>query len=180
MKVTKAKGLECNTIQFLPFGSGQSAQRATGQDRGSLELPLTGSLRARFASPWVAAFTKGDAQRARNERASRWCDQSGADKPPAGPTARSGQAALYVVAFEALCFGDFHLGLQMKVTRPPGRDPACFESNAATRKATAAPRPDRTALHRLGPGVTRSKRGDADCTPQRSTTSRARVTPSCP
>jgi hypothetical protein len=28
------------------------------------------------------------------------------------------------VVFEALCFGDFHLGQQMKVTRPPGRDPA--------------------------------------------------------
>jgi hypothetical protein len=25
---------------------------------------------------------------------------------------------------EALCFGDFHLCQQMKVTRPPGRDPA--------------------------------------------------------
>jgi hypothetical protein len=25
---------------------------------------------------------------------------------------------------QALCFGDFHLGQQMKVTRPPGRDPA--------------------------------------------------------
>ena len=28
------------------------------------------------------------------------------------------------LAFEPLCFGDFHLGQQMKVTRPPGRDPA--------------------------------------------------------
>ena len=138
MKVTKAKGLECNTFQFLPFGSGQSAQRATGQDRGGFELPLTGSLRARFASPSVAVFIKGDAQRARNERASRWCDQSGADKPPAGPTARSGQAELYVVAFEALCFGDFHLGPQMKVTRPPGRDPAHVESVVDQSDATPA------------------------------------------
>jgi hypothetical protein len=28
---------------------------------------------------------------------------------------------------QALCFGDFHLGQQMKVTRPPGRDPAPFK-----------------------------------------------------
>ena len=28
------------------------------------------------------------------------------------------------LVFEPLCFGDFHLGRQMKVTRPPGRDPA--------------------------------------------------------
>jgi len=30
---------------------------------------------------------------------------------------------------EALCFGDFHLGQQMKVTRPPGRDPATVRVN---------------------------------------------------
>ena len=28
------------------------------------------------------------------------------------------------MGIQPLCFGDFHLGLQMKVTRPPGRDPA--------------------------------------------------------
>ena len=28
------------------------------------------------------------------------------------------------IRVRALCFGDFHLGQQMKVTRPPGRDPA--------------------------------------------------------
>jgi hypothetical protein len=28
---------------------------------------------------------------------------------------------------QALCFGDFHLGQQMKVTRLPGRDPAPFK-----------------------------------------------------
>jgi len=27
------------------------------------------------------------------------------------------------IRVEALCFGDFHLGQQMKVTRPPGRNP---------------------------------------------------------
>ena len=29
-----------------------------------------------------------------------------------------------VAGVEGLCFGDFHLAPQMKVTRPPGRDPA--------------------------------------------------------
>ena len=29
-----------------------------------------------------------------------------------------------VAGVEGLCFGDFHLARQMKVTRPPGRDPA--------------------------------------------------------
>jgi hypothetical protein len=28
------------------------------------------------------------------------------------------------IGIEVLCFGDFHLDPQMKVTRPPGRDPA--------------------------------------------------------
>ena len=28
------------------------------------------------------------------------------------------------IGIQALCFGDFHLCQQMKVTRPPGRDPA--------------------------------------------------------
>jgi hypothetical protein len=28
------------------------------------------------------------------------------------------------MCIEALCFGDFHLCQHMKVTRPPGRDPA--------------------------------------------------------
>jgi hypothetical protein len=28
------------------------------------------------------------------------------------------------MGIEVVCFGDFHLDQQMKVTRPPGRDPA--------------------------------------------------------
>jgi len=37
--------------------------------------------------------------------------------------------ALHKCVFQALCFGDFHLGQQMKVTRPPGRDPATDRVN---------------------------------------------------
>jgi hypothetical protein len=36
------------------------------------------------------------------------------------------------VAFQPLCFGDFHLGPQMKVTRPPGRDPALRNTTTVT------------------------------------------------
>src|SRR5688500_10399599 len=38
-------------------------------------------------------------------------------------TLLNGEDAWFCI--QALCFGDFHLGQQMKVTRPPGRDPAC-------------------------------------------------------
>ena len=45
------------------------------------------------------------------------------------PTARRagrarGEERAERFCIEPLCFGDFHLGPQMKVTRPPGRDPA--------------------------------------------------------
>ena len=33
------------------------------------------------------------------------------------------------IGIQALCFGDFHLCQQMKVTRPPGRDPATDKVN---------------------------------------------------
>ncbi|HUG24899.1 hypothetical protein, partial [Piscinibacter sp.] len=59
----------------------------------------------------------------------------------------SSTVKVHGVAFQALCFGDFHLGQQMKVTRPPGRDPACN-----TNKSTCS-----EALHQWTPafaGVT--------------------------
>jgi len=43
----------------------------------------------------------------------------GGNKPRALTSQTSGQ-----IGIQALCFGDFHLCQQMKVTRPPGRDPA--------------------------------------------------------
>ena len=47
---------------------------------------------------------------------------------------RSVQNASKGVAFQGLCFGDFHLAQQMKVTRPPGRDPAGNAARAAAQK----------------------------------------------
>jgi hypothetical protein len=44
-------------------------------------------------------------------------------KWPAGPCGCCERSNAWC-CIEALCFGDFHLGQQMKVTRLPGRDPA--------------------------------------------------------
>jgi hypothetical protein len=41
---------------------------------------------------------------------------------------REERAAWFCI--QPLCFGDFHLGPQMKVTRPPGRDPARNANNS--------------------------------------------------
>jgi hypothetical protein len=41
------------------------------------------------------------------------------------------------MGIEVVCFGDFHLDQQMKVTRPPGRDPA---RNAWSNTSTNAPK----------------------------------------
>ena len=39
-----------------------------------------------------------------------------------------------------LCFGDFHLPQQMKVTRPPGRDPASSAGTTQALKKSLTPR----------------------------------------
>jgi hypothetical protein len=41
------------------------------------------------------------------------------------------------MGIEVVCFGDFHLDQQMKVTRPPGRDPA---RNAASNTSIDEPK----------------------------------------
>jgi hypothetical protein len=41
------------------------------------------------------------------------------------------------MGIEVVCFGDFHLDQQMKVTRPPGRDPA---RNALRNTSTNVPK----------------------------------------
>jgi len=46
---------------------------------------------------------------------------------------------------QALCFGYFHLGQQMKVTRPPGRDPARIESTERPGAKPDSPRPKTVA-----------------------------------
>jgi hypothetical protein len=55
------------------------------------------------------------------------------------------------MCIQALCFGDFHLCQQMKVTRPPGRDPATHkvncpaEGDSSTRPPGRDPAPMRYA-----------------------------------
>ena len=50
----------------------------------------------------------------------------------------SPDATVQIAGVEAVCFGDFQLGQQMKVTRPPGRDPARRrESRRTARHAPA-------------------------------------------
>jgi hypothetical protein len=46
---------------------------------------------------------------------------------------------------KALCFGDFHLGQQMKVTRLSGRDPTDVESANDSEKP-AVPHPQKPAM----------------------------------
>ena len=56
---------------------------------------------------------------AASKSARKRCEPLGETKPGALSKQMSGQ-----ICIQALCFGDFHLCQQMKVTRPPGRDPA--------------------------------------------------------
>jgi hypothetical protein len=49
---------------------------------------------------------------------------------------------------QPLCFGDFHLGPQMKVTRPPGRDPARNAVNNTSMKRAQGKRQQWAASRR--------------------------------
>ena len=51
------------------------------------------------------------------------------------------------IRVQALCFGDFHLGQQMKVTRPPGRDPAPHTRNRPPERNPAQPRRGKDGCH---------------------------------
>ena len=54
-----------------------------------------------------------------------------------------------VSGHQALCFGYFHLGQQMKVTRPPGRDPARVESEVPSEALRDLPRRGQHPAHAL-------------------------------
>ena len=60
------------------------------------------------------------------------CEPLGGTKPGALTKQMSGQ-----IGIQALCFGDFHLCQQMKVTRPPGRDPAPLTVNRPPARSAA-------------------------------------------
>ena len=62
------------------------------------------------------------------------CELRGLPESGAPTQQMSGQMCI-----QALCFGDFHLGQQMKVTRPPGRDPAPDSVNRPPGRDPATP-----------------------------------------
>ena len=132
MKVTKAKGL--NATPFMRSARcGGPAQRAT---EGAC---ITSSLRpARRcgASQSLARVNTNPIEPALDPRPKRSEASSSGQVPRSAakyPVARrAGQARREErterCCIEPLCFGDFHLGPQMKVTRLPGRDPAGWQS----------------------------------------------------
>jgi len=130
MKATKAKGPNAT-----PYGS-FFALRTPGP-AGHLETPrrieaTVHSTRPRFALALGPADQRGRGI-ARPAPPSappvRWVTLS-----PSGPPGRGSDACRTHerCCIEVVCFGDFHLDQQMKVTRPPGRDPA---GNADHQKA---------------------------------------------
>ena len=122
MKVTKAKGPNATPVGafFSPCPPGPA---------GHLETPKRFMAAARSTGPRFASALGPADQRGRGfARPAPPSAQQvrSAALDPSGPLGR-GSAACRTherCCVEALCFGDFHLGLQMKVTRPPGRDPA--------------------------------------------------------
>ena len=139
MKVTKAKAM--NTKPVLAYCARRHcAQRATWRlrcgSRPQFARPGLASHR-----PWFQRDRRAAAQRldkpmvqrgrgfARPAPPSAVSDR-GAAEFPSGPLGALPQRAERKDRFciEPVCFGDFHLGPQMKVTRPPGRDPAAWHT----------------------------------------------------
>ena len=132
MKVTKAKGLKAT-----PFGSFFALRRpgpAGHFDTPPRIEPTTRSTRPRFASAWGPADLRGRgfARPAPSSAPQVRCAASSPSRPPdrgSGACRTSERCCI-----QPLCFGDFHLGPQMKVTRPPGRDPAGWHAANSAKK----------------------------------------------
>jgi len=164
MKVTKAKGLNTDLGGML----GCKLKRSLGHRRTSDCFLADPSSRCDFIGRKSALATRQwpdglfcrsaryevfvrersrfEAQEIRRREAAskparKRCEPLGEAKPGALSKQMSGQ-----ICIQALCFGDFHLCRQMKVTRPPGRDPAPDRvnrppgRNPATTSRDAAPR----------------------------------------
>jgi hypothetical protein len=129
MKVTKAKAL--NATPFMRSARfGAPAQRATGRGCGPSIFLRTRRRGPRRVSPALIRWSKGRSEARlrrvrcrfdvrRRRQVARW----------AGLARREERAEWFCL--QALCFGDFHLSQQMKVTHPPGRDPAGWQSICA-------------------------------------------------
>ena len=160
MKVTKAKAL--NATPFMRSARcGTPTQRATWKPCGTSNPPRTRRRGPRKASPAQIRWIPGQSE-ARPRRVScrfdgrRWLQVA----RRAGCARREERAERFCI--EPLCFGDFHLGPQMKDTRPPGRDPASNESSEATERrsdiarAHAAPTCERRLSQRAPHALHRS------------------------
>ena len=142
MKVTKAKGLNTDLVE----ADGCKLARSLAHRRETARFLADPSSRCDFIGRklllalrrssndgigWVARPNVLSAHRSKCEpqeirrrpaaskSARKRSEPRGGAKPRALTSQTSGQ-----IGIQALCFGDFHLGQQMKVTRPPGRDPA--------------------------------------------------------
>ena len=133
MKVTKAKGLTQHPIRPPLCGS-------LSPDREAQSLaPPASSLRPRSTTPAVVQqschHAGSTSAQPRLDRFS-WVMGGGrslaASDAPSRRCARAKRKSNRMLSW-GLCFGDFHLPQQMKVTRPPGRDPA---SSLCTRQAS--------------------------------------------
>ena len=141
MKVTKANGLERQT-----FRRSASAERSGGPLLGQRDSsdPLStgrfGPKRTEYQQPmqeprglhllhWYSYWYS--VRFGPKHRVLRPFEP--AHRSKSGPPDRSAEALRQnQLVFEALCFGDFHLGPQMKVTRPPGRNPARHTRNQSS------------------------------------------------
>ena len=155
MKVTKAKALKAKPF-MRSARCGAPARRATWKPpcasglqrarRRGLAGPRPRNAHAdqgrREASP---RRVRGWADRPRYLQVARWAG-------PAKHVERTERCCI-----QPLCFGDSHLGPQMKVTRPPGRDPAdhannppsTTQNNRSQLRAASSPPlcPDRVTHH---------------------------------
>ena len=139
MKVTKAKGLHATPLSSF-FALRPSAQRATwrhrcasGRHRARRHGPRNASPALNhwsFAPPRRGPTFPLDPGPTRSEAPSSELRRRSAAELPSGPPGAVPARAerKYRFCIQGLCFGDFHLAAQMKVTRPPGRDPAAWHT----------------------------------------------------
>ena len=149
MKVTKAKALNATPLmRSARFGTAPG-----GPLEASLRLGVPARSQARASLGLARAIQTLDARPKREARPAQraWRDES--QRGIQWPAGRGSGACRTSEWFciEPLCFGDFHLGPQMKVTRPPGRDPA-------DRRTTESLRDARRANVRNGPRAVRKSR----------------------
>jgi hypothetical protein len=129
MKVTKAKALNATPL-MRSASVGTPAQRATWIRRGTSNPLRTRRRGTRNASPALIRSTQGRCEaRTRRVRCRFDWRRYLQVARRAGCAKREERAEWFCI--EGLCFGDFHLAPQMKVTRPPGRDPAGWQAAKA-------------------------------------------------